>query len=173
MDAFDTALDAVLREEGGYSDQAADPGGITNCGVTKAVWDQWCGHTSTVAEMKALTPEKVAPLYRAQYWNAVQGDALPPALALCVFDFAVNAGVGRAARMLQEMIGVIEDGHIGPATLRALQQWVASHSVSVCMRGYMNARRAYYRSLSNFAHFGAGWLNRCDFIETQALRLVR
>lgn len=171
-DAFDAALPVILQEEGGYVNDPQDAGGITNLGVTKAVWDHWCGHVTTDADMRALTPAKVAPLYRAQYWNALQGDALPGALALCVFDFGVNAGINRGARYLQQLVGAAADGHIGPATLKAVQQWVTAHSLADAVRGYQNERRAYYRSLGQFPRYGKGWLARCDAVETAALRLV-
>ena len=171
-DAFDTALPVILQEEGGYVNDPQDPGGITNLGVTKAVWDHWCGHTTTDADMRALTPAKVAPLYHAQYWNALQCDALPGALALCVFDFGVNAGIARGARYLQQLVGAVADGHIGPATLQAVQKYVAAHSVADAVHSYQNERRAYYRSLPGFPHDGRGWLNRCDTIEAAAMRML-
>lgn len=171
MTAFDTALAAVLAEEGGFVNDARDPGGMTCCGVTKATWERWCGHTASEADMRALTPAKVSPLYRAQYWNALHCDSLPGALALCVFDFGVNAGVSRAGRMLQQLVSATQDGVIGPKTLTAVKQCVAELGVPELVRRYQNMRRGYYRNLSTFAHFGKGWLARCDRIETAALKM--
>ena len=37
MSTFDRALEVVLRLEGGYSDDATDPGGQTRHGITEAV----------------------------------------------------------------------------------------------------------------------------------------
>jgi len=172
-DPFNDCLAAVLKEEGGYVNNPRDPGGMTNLGVTKRVWEKWCGHTASEAEMRSLSVAKVTPLYRAQYWNAVCGDQLPGALALCVFDFAVNAGPRRAGQTLQRLVSASQDGQIGPATLRAVQQYVTGHSLADTVRQYQNARRGFYRGLDGFVHFGKGWLNRCDRVETEALRLVR
>lgn len=110
MTAFDHALKLILKHEGGYVNHPRDPGGETNLGVTKRVWQRWVGRTDV--DMRALTPAKVAPLYKAQYWDKVRGDDFPPALSLVLFDFGVNAGVSRAVKMLQRIVGaLIFGGH--------------------------------------------------------------
>jgi len=172
MSTFDTVFPILLKQEGGYVNNPHDPGGITNLGVTKRVWEAWVHHPCGDADMRALTPSVVAPLYRVQYWNGIDGDALSPAVALCVFDFAVNSGVARAARYLQSIVGVTQDGHIGPATLKALQQWITTHSLSALVQRYMNDRRSFYKGLPTFGEFGRGWLRRCDDVETAALKLL-
>jgi lysozyme family protein len=172
MSAFEPCLAVVLREEGGFSNNPRDPGGMTNLGVTRAVWEAWTKRPASEADMRGLTPALVAPLYRANYWQPPRCDDLPPALALCVFDFAVNAGAGRAARFLQRIAGVASDGLVGPATLAAVNARVASAGVAPLVRAYMIARRDYYRQCQDFPSFGDGWLNRVDYVETQALRMI-
>ena len=171
MTGFDQCFPVLLKEEGGFVHDPRDPGGITNLGVTKKVWEAWVHHPVGEADMRALTPSAVAPLYRVQYWNAVSGDAMHPAIAFCLFDFAVNSGVSRAARYLQAIVGAGQDGHIGPGTLAALDKWITTNSVAAFVRRYMNDRRAFYKSLPTFGVFGKGWLARCDRIETGALKL--
>jgi lysozyme family protein len=171
-DAFWAALKEILIHEGGYVNHPRDPGGRTNLGVTQRVWEQWTGNPSSEAEMRSLTPEMVAPLYRKNYWEAVEADKLPPGLALCVFDFAVNAGPSRAARYLQRMVGAAQDGKIGPQTLAAVTGYVQSHGEAAAIRAYQDARRGYYRSLSNFPVFGKGWMRRVDEVERAALEMA-
>lgn len=166
---FDRALAVILRHEGGYVNHARDPGGRTNLGVTQSTWENWTGKPATEADMRALTVDKVKPLYKARYWDAVCGDDLPGRLALCVFDFAVNAGPGRAARYLQKVVGVTQDGKIGPATLEAVAAYIAAHGEEAAVKAYQDARRGYYRQLSTFATFGRGWLRRVDEVEAEAL----
>ena len=62
---FDVALLKLLVHEGGFVNHPADPGGMTNLGVTKKVWEEWRNQPVDEAEMRALSPEKVAPLYKA------------------------------------------------------------------------------------------------------------
>ena len=76
--SFDRALRVILKHEGGYVNHPADPGGRTNLGVTLRVWVVWSDRKVGEAEMRALTPTMVAPLYRKNYWDKVRGDDLPP-----------------------------------------------------------------------------------------------
>ena len=46
---FDKALELLLKHEGGYVNHPSDPGGITNLGVTKKVYEDWVGHEVTEA----------------------------------------------------------------------------------------------------------------------------
>jgi lysozyme family protein len=167
-DAFDAALDIVLQHEGGFSNHSRDPGGMTNLGITRRTLESWLGRLPSEAEMRGLTREAVAPIYRKNYWDALRCDELPPALALCVFDFGVNAGPARAARLLQGVVGTAVDGKIGPATIAAAK----SFGVPTLVRAYQDGRRTYYRGLSTFNTFGKGWLRRVDAVETAALRLA-
>ena len=115
---FEKALETILHHEGGFVNHPRDPGGMTNLGVTKRVWEGWTQVEADEREMRSLTPEKVGPLYKANYWDRVKGDDLPAGLDLAVFDWAVNSGTGRAAKKLQAMIGTTADGGIGPNTLK-------------------------------------------------------
>jgi lysozyme family protein len=169
--AFDRALTVILRHEGGWSNNSQDPGGMTNLGVTKATWEAWVRRPASESEMRNLTVEKVKPLYKQRYWDAVKGDELPPAVAMCVFDFGVNAGPARAIRYLQAVVGATQDGIIGPATLEAVNKYVSAHGADALVRAYQDKRRDYYRSLSTFGTFGRGWLRRVDEVEQKALAL--
>lgn len=169
---FDEALKVILRHEGGYVNHPRDPGGITNLGVTKNTWEAWTKKPATVADMRALTPAIVAPLYRARYWDDCRCGEMSPGLALCVFDFAVNAGPRRAVRYLQTMVGAVADGAIGPATIAAVKGFVAKHGDAEAVRQYQAARERYYRSLSTFDTFGRGWLRRVRETETEALKVA-
>ena len=117
---FDKSLKMILHHEGGYVNHPRDPGGETNLGVTKRVYEEWGG----TKDMRDLTQEDVAPIYEKNYWGRAKCDHLPSGLDLAVFDWAVNSGVGRAAKKLQTMIGTEADGGIGPNTLRTLDEYI-------------------------------------------------
>ena len=169
-DAFSAALAEILKHEGTYANHPRDPGGETMLGVTKRVWEAWTGKPEK--NMRGLTVEMVAPVYRKNYWDVLHCDELPPALALCVFDFGVNAGPARAARYLQKLVGAAQDGAMGPATVGAVKLWVAQHGAAQAVRDYQQLRRGYYRQLGTFATFGKGWLRRVDDVESAGLRLA-
>ena len=172
MATFDKALAIILRHEGGYVNHPKDPGGMTNLGVTRRVWEEFTGKPASETDMRALTPAKVGPVYRQNYWDRLKCDSLPPALALCVFDFGVNAGTKRAGRYLQAMVGSAADGIVGNGTLAAVRSFVAQHGTAEAVRRFQQLRRDYYRQLGTFKTFGRGWLRRVDETETEALRLL-
>ena len=165
---FERCLALVLKNEGGYTDNSKDPGGATNLGCTKAVWEQYVGHSVTKDDIKALTPEDVEPLYRTRYWDAISGDDLPVGVDYAVFDFAVNSGPSRAAKALQAVLGVNADGKIGAGTLNALETANPRDVVtSVC-----EARLAFLQSLPTYANFGKGWSRRVSEVEQTAFNMV-
>ena len=165
---YDKCLETILHHEGGYVNHPKDPGGETNLGVTKRVYEEWGG----TKDMKDLLVEDVAPIYRKNYWDKLKGDDLPSGLDLCVFDFGVNAGPGRAAKYLQTMIGTVADGGIGPNTLKKVDEYVEKHGLEVTIRDYQNRRQGYYESLSTFETFGRGWTRRVDETTELALSMV-
>ena len=118
MSNFDECLKLILHHEGGYMNHPKDPGGETNMGVTKRVYEKWCMENDLQQkDMKDLEFDDVAPIYKKNYWDRVKADELPEGLDLCVFDWVVNSGTGRAAKKLQSMIGTVADGGIGTQTL--------------------------------------------------------
>lgn len=165
---WDEAIKHILKWEGGYVNHKDDPGGRTNLGVTQRVWEEWTGKPATEEDMRGLTIEMVSPLYKKRYWDAVRGDDLPSGVDLCVFDCAVNAGVGRASRFLQQSVGVVADGAIGPKTLEAVIKMPADELIEK----FCNLREAHYKSLSTFATFGKGWMRRLDGIEAESKHMA-
>ena len=153
---FDKSLELVLQHEGGYVHHALDPGGRTNLGVTQRVWEDYVGHPVDEAEMRSLTKELVAPLYRKEYWDAVHGDKLPCGADYLAFDFAVNAGAFRCVKTIQRALNITADGIIGPVTIKAIQDTNAEDFIN----SFSKAKESFYRSLTTFPTFGKGWFNR-------------
>ena len=106
--------------------------------------------------------------YRKNYWDRMKCNDIPAGLDLCLFDFGVNAGTGRAAKYLQNMIGTVADGGIGPNTLRALANYVESEGLERTILNYQADRQDYYESLSTFKTFGKGWTRRVSEVTEKA-----
>lgn len=164
---FDLGVRLLLKpgREGGFVNHPRDPGGMTNLGVTKNQWERYVGHGVTEADMRALTPSMVTPFYKTEYWNEIQGDALPAGVDYVVFDTCVNSGPGRAARFLQHVLGLKEDGVVGPATIKAANSGYPHHII----RKYSDTRLAYLKGLDNWDTFGHGWETRVEEVEKEAL----
>lgn len=170
---FDACLKEILHHEGGFVNNPRDPGGMTNLGVTKEVYEAWIGYPVSESIMRKLTPQLVTPLYKRNYWNAVRGDDLPIGIDLCVFDFAVNAGPKRAVRYLQRMIGAEADGSFGPKTLSILSQYIGSKKEQFAVAYYQDLRRDYYKALPAYGSFGRGWDRRVNEVEATAIKMVK
>ncbi len=168
-ESFSQALALVLRHEGGYADHPADPGGATMMGITQATLASWRGRPVSKAEVRAVPRDEVAAIYRARYWNAINGDALPAGIDLAVFDYAVNSGPGRAARTLQGIAGTEADGLIGPRTVAA----IASLEPQSVIVAYCKARRAFLSHLPTAPVFGRGWMRRVVDVEKNSLNLLK
>ncbi|UVK37628.1 hypothetical protein LHFGNBLO_004691 [Mesorhizobium sp. AR10] len=162
---FARALALVLKSEGGWSDNPADPGGATMKGVTLANFRRYVKANAAKAELRKITDEQVATVYRRFYWDAVAGAELPDGVDYAVFDFAVNSGPGRAAKYLQAAIGAVQDGRIGPATLQAARARPAGTVIDTLC----DARLAFLMRLPTWPVFGKGWSERVRSVRTQAL----
>ena len=168
IENFDKSLKMILHHEGGYVNHPRDPGGETNLGVTKRVYEEWGG----TKDMRDLTQEDVAPIYEKNYWGRAKCDHLPSGLDLAVFDWAVNSGVGRAAKKLQTMICTEADGGIGPNTLKTLDEYIEHHGIEETLRNYKAIRQKFYESLSTFDTFGKGWTKRNDMTLQVCLEMI-
>jgi lysozyme family protein len=171
-DSFETCLAFTLREEGGYVDDPADPGGATNMGVTLATYRDWSDNPDLgAAQVQDMTERTAKAIYRSLYWNPLRADALTAGVDPSVFDMGVNAGNWRSARLLQRALGFTGDdvdGCIGPETLGAAAKCDARTLVDD-----LTSRQAnFYRSLADFDTFGAGWLNRTEARRTAALAMI-
>ena len=165
---YDKCLETILHHEGGYVNHPKDPGGETNLGVTKRVYEEFGG----TKDMKDLTVEDVAPIYKKGYWDKMKCDDIPSGLDLCLFDFGVNAGPGRAAKFLQSMIGTTVDGGIGPNTLAKLEEYIRENGEHEAVNKYQEMRQKYYEQLSTFDTFGKGWTRRVEETTKLALDLI-
>lgn len=169
---WELSIREVLKHEGGFVDHPEDPGGATNYGITLKTYRNYNKNWYLTAEdLKNIPMFEVHDIYRTMYWNKVQGDDLPSGIDFLVFDFGVNAGTGRAAKMLQELVGAVSDGIIGRRTLRATQD-VYLQDPARLVKGYSDRRAEYYQSLPHFPTFGRGWLRRTKESEDVALSLL-
>lgn len=146
--SFETAVNRVLENEGGYVWNISDPGGETKWGISKRQYPN--------LNIKELTKEDAKKIYKQDFWDRIDGDELPEDVAFQVFDAAVNHGIGNAIRMLQRAIGVVDDGHFGPLSHAGVRR--LAH-VDLVLR--FNAERLnFYTKLSTWPSFGKGWVNR-------------
>lgn len=145
---FDAMIDRVLGDEGGYVNHPSDPGGVTNWGISQRAYPN--------IDIKSLTREQAKTIYAADYYARGQMEQLPPAVAYQVLDIAVNHGVGTAVRMLQRCVGVADDGHVGPVTIKAVNERLPTDIIMLLV----SERIEFWTKLSTWPTFGKGWARR-------------
>jgi lysozyme family protein len=165
---WDESFAAVLKHEGGFVNHPKDPGGMTNLGVTRSAWESYLNRDVTEAEMRALTPNVVKPFYKAMYWDKIKGDQLPLGADYAAYDLAVNSGVGRAAKYLQEIAGVTADGVIGPKSLEAIKACDPQELTDALC----DKRLEFLKRLPTFATFGKGWSRRVAEVKEKAMSMT-
>ncbi len=161
---FNRALQCVLVHEGGFANHPKDPGGATMKGVTLLTFRKFFGADKTVEELKHITQEQLARIYRAGYWDKCCCDQLPDGVDYAVFDFAVNSGPGRAAKVLQAVLNAKQDGAVGPVTLGL----VAALKPEVIINDFCDRRLTFLQQLDTFATFGKGWSRRVTEVRQTA-----
>jgi lysozyme family protein len=173
MSVYDNAFRAVVGEEGGFTANPADPGNWTGgaCGSGRCVGTKYgiSAAAYPTLDIAALTLDDAQTIYRRDYWDKMQGDNLPPALALLVFDAAVNSGVSRAVRWLQSAIGVKADGVLGAVSLAAARN-SAGHGAAV-LAEFQAQRLMFLAGLPTWRTFGLGWARRLCRMQYEALRV--
>lgn len=150
---FIKIVDYLIDEiEGGHTNDPNDRGGETKYGISKAAYPR--------LDIRALNRDQAVAIYWRDYWLAAGCEELPPPLGMALFDGAVNLGIPRASKFIQEAVGVAPDGRVGQATIRAARD----ADVWEALVEYFSLRAAYYHSLAassrSQAKFIKGWLRR-------------
>lgn len=164
---YDEALRRLLAHEGGYTDNPHDPGGPTKFGITIFDYRRYVKADATAADVQAMPIEAAKQIYRSKYWDALNCDALPAGVDYCVFDYGVNSGIARAAKVLQRIVNAAPDGRIGPNTLAA----VAAHDASEIIAAVCDERLAFLQRLRTWPVFGRGWGRRVREVREAALKM--
>ncbi len=188
MEIFEQALAHVLANEGGYVNDPADRGGETYRGIARRFHPDWAGWRiidrarnrpgfPESLDDNATLQRQVAALYRHLYWEPVGGDRLPDSdLAIELMDTAVNMGVRRAARFLQEGLNLLNrnqkswpdlvvDGWIGDKSISALHKCLRGRGGKGYLLKVLNTLQAeryldIMRRDPTQERFARGWLNR-------------
>lgn len=144
---FSAALAVTLAFEGGWSDNPKDPGGATMKGITLATYRRFYSNASKT-QLRNISAENVARIYRQDYWQAVNGDGLAAGVDLATFDAGVMSGPARAKIWLMASIG-------GPdhETVKRL-----------CAK-----RLGFVQALKTWVTFGRGWATRIAGIEAKGV----
>lgn len=175
MAEFSKAYAKTSAFEGGYSNHPNDRGGETYKGIARNMWPQWGGwkiidrYKGSPISSKQMTKvlagsveleDMVEAFYRAHFWKPIMGDdIISQIVADNIYDFAVNSGVSRAVRYAQRIVGAVEDGVMGPRTIKAINQ-----NIHRFVPEYKEARLSFVRKIvtrdESQRDFLRGWETR-------------
>ena len=148
---FLRCLPVTLREEGGYSNDAGDPGGKTQWGITHGTYDAWRKRNSLPPrDVREITPDEMRLIYRAEYYDSIGADDLSPGPALSAFDVSVNSGPGKARQFLNKV------AYLPDAIARV-------HRIAAMRLSFLHA-------LGTWSRFGKGWGARVGRIEATSVK---
>lgn len=159
---FERAQAIIKQYEGGFSNNPADPGGPTNWGITHTTLARWRGVPAVSAEdVRAMSYEEAKDIYFARYWNEMHCGAMPPPLALALYNIGIHCGVRTAADFLQQAViaqgvRITHDLDIGPETIGAIGRCDPAKLLRSVLDDYETRLRMHPR----FDVFGKGFMNR-------------
>ncbi len=164
MDVFEQAFAIVIGNESGFSITAIDPGnwtgGRVGAGELRGTKFGVSASAYPDVDIASLTLAEARIIYRRDYWSELAGDRLPSPIAVLLFDAAVNSGVDRAAKWLQQAVGTAVDGDIGPETLDAVDKAIAKLGQPALCAEVVALRLMFMTSLPTWRSFGLGWARR-------------
>lgn len=166
---YDASLARVLKHEGGYSNHPSDPGGPTNFGITIHDYRRYIDANGTADDVCAMKRDDAAKIYSERYWNALRCDELPAGLDYAVFDYGVNSGIGRAAKVMQRLLGTGQGTAMTDAVIAAARKADAATLIGrLC-----DERLAFLKSLRTWPVFGAGWGRRVAEVRRDAIAMAQ
>jgi lysozyme family protein len=158
MAEFLPAIQYVLINEGGFSDNPNDPGGATNFGILQRDMPD--------VDIRTITSEQAVAFYLPNYWGkAPYADIASQQVATKLFDMHVNLGIVSAVRIAQRAVGFQDsdvDGIMGPKTVQAIN----TAATASFLAGVMNLLAAHYKALEaknpKLLEFDRGWMARTN-----------
>jgi lysozyme family protein len=157
-DKFFKAFEYLLKHEGGYVNDPADPGGETRYGISKQSYPN--------LDIKNLTLDQAREIYFRDFWSRGKYEQIEDEnIAIKLFDLAVNVGINQANRLIQRALRaagtqIVEDGIIGPITLAAINK----ADPTDLLAALKSESAGYYRLIANAnpsqQKFITGWLKR-------------
>lgn len=156
--------DWLMRDEGGYSNDAHDPGGITLNGVIQTRYNEY--RKSKGLPQKALTKGMLGTpdwekerdeIYQVYYARPVAYTSLPAGVDYTVYDYGVNSGPGRAGKVLRKVVG------LSTATSSVTQEVVDAvkkRDPNAVIEAVNSERKNFLQGLSTCPYFCKGWLPR-------------
>lgn len=190
MSDFDRAIPVILAHEGGFADHPADPGGITNHGISlrfalrelakdadgdgRLDGDVDGDGDVDADDIRKFSRDRAAEAYRRCFWDRYgYGRIVDQVVATKVCDMSVNMGGAQAHKLAQRAAvacgeAVVVDGALGPQSVAALNRCEPRELLlELCFQ-----QQRFYQGLvmrkPSLVAFATGWAKRAGWPFTEA-----
>ncbi len=167
-ETYGRAMKEVYLDEGTYSNDAGDPGGPTNYGITIFDARHYWKHDATAEDVKHMPKSIAEDIYAKHYAIPLHYNDLPSGVDYAVLDYGINSGISRSARVLQRIVGAKQDGVIGEETIKDANQMDPIKLINAIY----DERLRFLRSLKTYHIFRRGWEDRCKRGRALALSMA-
>jgi lysozyme family protein len=168
MSDFDVSNAFVMQFDGFKNDAAPGENFATSYGVTEYTWNDACSRGIVSGPIGAATMADCVRIGRIMFWNVNNLSAVPSGCNLVIYNNGFGCGVGHAAKLAQRVVGVDQDGVIGPKTIAA----IVAFGVKSFIDAMVAADEAYFAALANAPLYLRGWDRREEAARNAAYALA-
>lgn len=166
---YDAAMKRVLADEGGYSNDAADPGGPTKYGITIFDVRKYLKPGATAADVRALTVPEAMDIYKKHYARPCRYDDLPAGLDYTILDYGINSGIGRSGKVLRRLVNLPDNTSAMTDEVLAA---VAKRDPKALITAVNAERLRFLHNLRTWPVFGKGWGRRVGGVDHESLHMA-
>lgn len=151
----------------GFSNDPSDPGGATMIGITLNTYKTYCKRNGmaipNVTDLKNIQYKVWRDILHTMYWNKWKADTiLNQDVANMLVDWVWMSGANIGIKRPQGLLGVTQDGIVGPKTIAAVNK---SNNF---LKTLYQARKTHFenivRSKPSSKKFLNGWMNRLNYL---------
>lgn len=169
MANFEKYFPKLVEWEGSaFENVPGDKGGPTKYGVILSEWkakgwDKNGDGKIDVEDLKLISANDAMSIVKSHYWDVLKADQINnQSIAEMLVDFAYTSGVTTSARKLQEVLGTVADGIIGPNTLNKINTSDPQKTFDNFKQKRINFYKAIAENNPSQNKFLKGWLNRAN-----------
>lgn len=154
----------IQKWEGGFVDDPLDNGGATNMGVTIATFESYCRKKGyprpTVDRLRGISKDTAMDILKTMYWDRWRADDIESQRIANVLVDWVWASGAWGIKIPQRLLGVKEDGIVGPKTLSKLNAQDPTLFFNRLIEERVNFVESIVNNHPSQKRFLKGWLNR-------------
>jgi lysozyme family protein len=159
MATYTKVIKKILKWEGGFANIPGDTGGATNKGVTLATYRRFFGKEKNCKDLKEITQAEWDLIFKKGFWDRWKADEIEnQSIAELLVDWVWTSGVW-GIKYPQRVLGVNDDGIVGPKTLAAINDYEDQEEL---FNKLWNRRKKHFQDIAKGGKekFLKGWLNR-------------